>query len=153
MNLIQRPEIFAKYHNAFPREHPATQIVVHGTGGGSGSLALIDGWILTPTFERAAAYRNGEGFSFNIDYDGTIYQFTDPRQWWHYHSSSWRGYRDAQGNPDRQREYDSWTIGIELMNPAARPHENEAPYTEAQYQALLELIIGELLPEIPTISS
>ncbi|MBP7735973.1 MAG: N-acetylmuramoyl-L-alanine amidase [Spirochaetes bacterium] len=146
MNIIQRPEVFEKYHNGFERTRSIRIVVIHGTEGGASSHELIDGWILKDTFERAKAYRNGEGFNYNIDYDGTINQFTDPALWWHYHSSTWRGLQD------RQNEYDAYTVGIELMNPARWNDPlgpNGAPYTGPQYESLFELLMAKLLPENP----
>jgi hypothetical protein len=139
-----------KYHNGIERIHPIKQVVVHGTAGGANSAALIDRWILTPKFERAQAYKNGEGFNLNIDYDGTINQFSDPKKYWYYHSSSWRGLKN------RQDEYDATTVGIEFMNKANWTHPlgpNGLPYTDEQYKAFLEYFILKLYPENPNIDS
>lgn len=135
MNIINRPDVFNKFHNGMEREdaYPPDKIIIHGTGGGASAYSLIDGWILTPGFERAQAYRNGEGFPYLIDRNGDVIQLCDPAKYWQYHTGTWV--------PGREYQHDMKTIGIELVNP--QPN-NQVEYTAAQYASLIELIIGTL---------
>lgn len=135
MNIINRPDVFNKFHNGMERDeaYSPDKIIIHGTGGGASAYSLIDGWILTPGFERAQAYRNGEGFPYLIDRNGDVIQLCDPELYWQYHSGTWV--------PGREFQHDMKTIGIELINP--QPN-NQVEYTAAQYASLIELIIGTL---------
>ena len=137
MEIIKRHDVFDKFH---PTEDDKKKfrrakienidtIIIHGTGGGDSSKALIDGWIMSNHFERAAAYTAGEGFPFNIDVNGDVYELCDPYEYWQYHSGTW--------SPKMPVQEDMYTIGIELMNPHP---ENQSGYSVGQYAALLDLI-------------
>lgn len=123
MKIIFKPEIWDKFHNGFKRMVPPNRIIVHGTGGGKSAQALFN-WILGSKFERAQAYRNGEGFPFLVDRNGDIYQLQDPKTIWAYHSSTGR--------------MDERTIGIETVNPDP---DNNAEYTDSQAASLIDLIL------------
>jgi hypothetical protein len=123
MKIFFKPEIFEKFHNGFERKTAPDRIIVHGTGGGQSAQALFN-WILGPEFERAQAYKNGEGFPFLIDRNGDIYQLQDPATTWAYHSSTGR--------------MDQKTIGIETVNPDPG---NNAEYTDSQIESLAGLIL------------
>lgn len=138
MNIINRPEVFNKFNNGFERdeEYPIDKIIIHGTGGGADAHSLIDGWILTDRFERAQAYRNGEGFPYLIDRNGDIINLCNTIKYWQYHSGTWV--------PGREYQHDMKTIGIELVNP--HPN-NQVEYKGEQYAALIEFVIGTLLEQ------
>ena len=128
--MIKKYGIYDKYKNGFKRDNPPNQIVIHGTGGGASAQSLFD-WILGNKFERADAYRGGEGFPYLIDRNGDIYELSDPAKIWQYHSGT--------------GGHDKWTIGIELVNPSGG---NLAEYTAQQYGELCKLIV-RLLSEFP----
>lgn len=129
MNLKKNTTIRNKYFKGYDRtsngqEVMVNEIVIHGTGGGASADAMIK-WMMGG--ERGKEYARGVAlYHYLIDYDGTVIEIIDPKKWV-YHSSS--------------GSHDMKTIGIEMMN---RDPQNRNPYTEAQYKALLELLI-ELL--------
>lgn len=97
-----------------------SEIVIHGTGGGTNAASLLR-WILAG--ERAEEYKKGIGlFHYLIDRDGTIYKLYSLEKWM-YHSSS--------------GQHDKCTVGIELMNPSTN---NQVEYTVEQYKSLAELV-------------
>ena len=105
-----------------------TEVVVHGTGGGSTPDALVS-WVLGG--ERRADYEMGISlFHYTIGRDGKVIQILDPK-YWCYHSSS--GQHDAE------------TIGIELLNPDSGNH---GTYTDEQYKSLNTLIFKYLKPRM-----
>jgi hypothetical protein len=133
MNLIQDNRLKQKY-KGFPRSlYDVSAIIVHGTGGGESSKAVID-WMSSETCERAEMYKQGIGlFPYSINWNGDIYNLM-PVMDWYYHSDA--------GNFDRN------TIGIELLNKGIG---NSQPYTDAQYTALFELI-KQLINTFPGIA-
>jgi N-acetyl-anhydromuramyl-L-alanine amidase AmpD len=132
MEIKTNNSIREKYIIGFQRSSPPTEIVIHGTGGGSTGQGMID-WMMDG--ERAAEYRKGIAlFHYLNDRDGTVTEIIDPALWV-YHSSS--------------GAHDMTTIGIEHMNPDAR---NQAQYTDEQYQSDCDLIIM-LLKKYPLINS
>jgi hypothetical protein len=136
MNVIKRSDVFNKFHNGMERidSYAIDKIIIHGTGGGASAYALLDGWILTPGFERARAYRNGEGFPYLVDRNGDIIELCDTDKYWQYHSGTWV--------PGKSYQHDMSTIGIELVNPHPT---NQVEYKPDQYASLIEFIIGTLL--------
>jgi N-acetyl-anhydromuramyl-L-alanine amidase AmpD len=111
-----------KYHEGFERKpEDISQIVIHGTGGGSSAESLIR-WM--DTGERSEDYKKGIAlFHYLIDYNGDVYNIIDPSKWV-YHSSS--------------GAHDKKTIGIELMNKNVN---NEDVYTLSQYKSLCDIIL------------
>jgi len=123
MILIQDLRLRQKYHGMSRSISDINEITVHGSGGGSSSMALIN-WMAGENCERKEFYLKGIGlFPFTIDFDGKIYQLM-PVNDWYYHSDAGL--------------HDSHTIGIEMMNSGAG---NTGKYTDAQYAALNELIL------------
>ncbi len=128
--MIKKYDIYEKYHNGFPRTEQPNQIVIHGTGGGANAQALFN-WILGDHFERAAAYKGGEGFPYLVDKNGDVYELADPAKVWQYHSGT--------------GIHDKTTIGIECVNSNGG---NLDTYSAAQYSGLCKLIM-HLLDEFP----
>ena len=94
------------------------EIVVHGTGGGDGTVDQFVAWQLGGEF--ASDYNKGIGLvHFVIGRDGQIVQTIDPHRFWTWHSTSYM--------------HDQFTVGIELCNPS---FSNSTPYTNEQYAAL-----------------
>ena len=114
-------KIRTKYHMGFDREgEPITEIVIHGTGGGSSASGLIN-WMLTAG--RPSEYKKAIAlFHYLIDTDGETTEIISPENWV-FHSSS--------------GQHDKTTIGIEHINSDAH---NDKEYTAAQYAALIKLI-------------
>lgn len=134
MEIIKSIEITQKWHQGFNRNFDDIQeIVIHGTGGGSSSDALIS-WMLSG--ERQESYKKGIGlFHFFINFTGDIFQFADLNKWY-YHSTCGK--------------HDKHTIGIELLNSSAN---NSNVYTKYQYKYLFELIFDNLLLNFKNIKS
>lgn len=108
------------------REKQPTEIVIHGTGGGS-KKGIIK-WMLNPGKWKEERYNKGIGlFHYLIGRDGSITEIINPN-YWVYHSTS--------GSHDKK------TIGIELVNPSKT---NKRKYTEKQYIALIDLIKNNLM--------
>lgn len=121
MNIIVNTSVREKYMDGFKRPGPVTEIVLHGTGGGSTAKGMIN-WMLAG--ERAAEYKRGIAlFHYIIGCDGEIIEIINPSRWV-YHSSS--GIHDKE------------TIGIEHINPDAK---NQDDFTDEQYRADLNLIL------------
>ena len=119
-----------------------TEIVIHGTGGGTSVKALVD-WMFGGQF--ADKYNNGVGlFHYVIgrgdskgeEQDGLVAEIIDPDYWVHHGTSGQRG---AQVQ-----------IGIELMNPS---NINSTKYTDAQYESLYRLIFEVLIKRYPAIKT
>ena len=103
MNIIVNTSIREKYMAGFPRPGQVTEIVIHGTGGGSTSKAMIN-WIMGG--EREKEYRRGIAlFHYLIGREGGITEIINPSKWV-YHSSS--GIHDKE------------TIGIDHINLDAK---------------------------------
>ena len=138
MNLIVDDRIQKKYFYPTPEGFLRTindinQIVIHGSGGGASSQALIN-WLLTDE-EHGKLLRQGEGlFHYTIDLNGDIYNIL-PADVWCYHSDAGL--------------YDKRSIGIEMVNIGV---ENSAGYTDEQYKALQDLIVT-LCQDAPSINS
>lgn len=99
----------------------ALEIVVHGTGGGDGTIKQFVNWQLGG--ELAANWNKGIGLvHFVVGRDGQIVQTIDPHRFWTWHSTSYM--------------HDQFTVGIELCNPSLS---NSTPYTNEQYSALAGL--------------
>lgn len=97
------------------------EIVVHGTGGGDGTIEQFVDWQLGG--EQKANWNRGIALvHFVIGRNGAIVQTIDPDLFWTWHSTSYM--------------HDQFTVGIELCNVSAS---NAAPYTDAQYTALAGL--------------
>lgn len=131
--MIINKSIREKYHRGFDREgEDITEIVLHGTGGGSSSVGLIN-WMLSAG--RPSEYKRGIAlFHYLIDLDGEVTEIISPDNWV-FHSSS--------------GQHDKNTIGIEHIN--ADPH-NGNEYTAAQYAALIKLL-SVLTKKYPTINT
>ena len=130
--MIYNKTIREKYHQGYLRNRPITEIVIHGTGGGSGANGMI---VWMENGERAEEYKKGVAlFHYLIDRNGDQYEIIDPGRWV-YHSSS--------------GAHDETTIGIENINPSPN---NDAEYTDAQYDSLAALVL-KLLEEYPSIKS
>ena len=115
------------------RTNPITEIVLHGTAGGTTAEGLLL-WMLSG--ERAKEYYKGIAlFHYAIDRDEPhIVEIIDP-SYWVYHSSS--------GSHDKE------TIGIELVNPSKT---NRAEYTDNQYEMVFNLVFKHLLQTYPSIN-
>jgi hypothetical protein len=114
------------------RSKPLTEIVIHGTGGGSTVNGLLK-WMMSGA--RAKDYNRGIGlFHYAIGHSGSAVELVDPR-FWVYHSSSGR--------------HDRLTIGIELLNTS---RSNSDPYTDKQYEKLFILIFDYLMNTYPSIN-
>lgn len=130
--MIINTTIREKYHSGFERTKPITEIVIHGTGGGSNAESLLS-WM--EDGERGEDYKKGVAlFHYLNDRNGNVYNIIDPERWV-YHSSS--------------GAHDEKTIGIENVNPDAS---NNLGYTDAQYDALEGLIL-QLLNDYSDINS
>lgn len=135
--IIVDRQVRQKYQRGWvnkPREAslPVTEFVVHGTAGGTDVNAFLR-WMMNG--ERAAEYLKGIAlFHYFIGRGGEIVEIIDP-QFWVWHSSSGR--------------HDKQTIGVELINPSKI---NDAVYTDAQYTALVALIVHETLPAYPALT-
>lgn len=105
----------------FPRKlEDVSEIVIHGTGGGTTAASLIK-WMLSGG--RAEEYKKGIAlFHFLVDRSGEIVKLYDISRWM-YHSSS--------------GQHDKCTIGIEMMNPSGN---NQTEYTTEQYNSLADLV-------------
>ena len=133
MEIIKNRTIREKYHQGFNRTKDISEIIIHGTGGGSSSKGLMR-WMLNGG--RAREYRRGVAlFHYIIDFDGKVIEIIDTDRWV-YHSSS--------------GIHDEVTIGIELMNP---DFANNAAFTNEQYNSLHSLIFDVLLYKYPTIDT
>jgi len=105
----------------FVRPSLPTELVIHGTGGGSSSDKFIN-WMIGG--ERSKEYEKGVAlFHYLNDRDGAITEIISPDRWV-YHSSS--------------GSHDAVTIGVEHINPNSK---NETYYTDNQYKADIELIV------------
>jgi len=114
------------------RKKPITEVVIHGTAGGSSTTGLLR-WMYNG--ERARDYRRGISlFHYAIGVKGDIVEVIDPEFWVH-HSSCGR--------------HDKVTIGIELLNPSK---DNSKKYSEFQYASLHSLIFDRLLKLYPSIT-
>ena len=99
----------------------ALEIVVHGTGGGDGTIKQFVDWQLAGELKNN--WNKGIGLvHFVIGRDGQIVQTIDPHKFWTWHSTSYM--------------HDRFTVGIELCNPS---FSNSTPYTNEQYVALAGL--------------
>ncbi len=96
-----------------------SMVVLHYTGMRTGEEALER--MLDPEAEVSAHYM--------IEEDGTVFRLVDEdKRAWHAGKSFWRG----------QRDINSASIGIELVNPG---HEwGYRPFTDAQMSSLLPLL-------------
>jgi N-acetyl-anhydromuramyl-L-alanine amidase AmpD len=126
MNIQVIDKIRNKYHSGFDRDtSDINEIVIHGTGGGSSAINLIN-WMLNSG--RAEEYKKGIAlFHYLIDFNGDVFEIINPIRWV-YHSSSGK--------------HDMNTIGIEIMNKSAN---NDDEPTGEQYGALLDLISNNLM--------
>ena len=132
-NVVIESRIATKFASGIkPRYSAITEVVIHGTAGGSNAQGLIN-WMLSG--EKDAEYSQGIAlFHYAIDRDGTVYEIINPDRGWVWHSSS--------------GAHDELTIGIELINPSSA---NAAEYTNPQYHALARLILNVLVLKYPTI--
>lgn len=130
MKINDRTDISKKFFDGFERTKNIEYVIVHGTAGGD-TLNFVYNTKLESDLGKG--YQKGIGlFHFLIEPSGKIYQIMDTDVWCHHASC---------GKEDMK------TIGIELQNPDSH---NAKPYTEEQYQSLLELF--EYLKEkYPTI--
>lgn len=135
VNITIDRQIRTKYQSGWItkiRNQPITEVVIHGTAGGSETTNLLR-WMYNG--ERGAEYMKGIAlFHYLIGRDGEIIEIIDPA-YYVYHSTS--------GAHDKQ------TIGIEMMNPDKM---NASNYTDAQYQSLFKLIFDYLMKLYPTIN-
>ncbi|HRZ18959.1 MAG TPA: N-acetylmuramoyl-L-alanine amidase [Methanofastidiosum sp.] len=137
VNIIIDKQVRTKYQSGWikkVRKKPITEIVIHGTAGGTTAEGMLL-WMLQG--ERAEEYYKGEAlFHYLIDRDQpNIVEVLDTA-YYVYHSSSGK--------------HDLETIGIECINPSKT---NREPLTENQYKILFNLIFNHLLPNFPTIKS
>lgn len=103
---------------------PIRYIILHGTGMVSEQAAL----------ERLCSVAHPVSCHYFIGADGNLYQLVEDKEIaWHAGVSQW--------GKDKSLNFTS--LGIELFNPSAG---NQVPYTEAQYQRLIELL-EYLLPK------
>lgn len=133
--------IRAKYKKGFinkTRSKPITEVVIHGTAGGTTAAGLLN-WMYNGG--RAKEYNRGVAlFHYLIgcgkkgEKKGLLVEVLDPK-YYVYHSTS--------GRNDKQ------TIGIELLNPSKG---NRQPYTPAQYASLFKLIFEHLMVLYPAIN-
>jgi|WetSurMetagenome_2_1015567.scaffolds.fasta_scaffold02376_16 N-acetyl-anhydromuramyl-L-alanine amidase AmpD len=120
-SIIKITSIRQKYFEGFKRLNAPSEVVIHGTGGGSTAQGMID-WMLSG--EREEEYKKGIAlFHYLNDRDGKIYEIIDPDNWV-YHSSSGR--------------HDAVTIGIEHLKPDAL---NKTALTEEQYDSTVEFLV------------
>ncbi len=127
MEIIKDTKIRDRWHAGFKRELNPHTVVLHGTGGGG-----TYNWVLQGG--RKEQYKRGIAlFHYLIERDGATTEIIDPDRWV-YHSSS--------------GQFDSRTIGIELVNPSPT---NNSTYTENQYKSLFDLIFFELFERYPII--
>lgn len=116
-------------HNARPDGMAIDAIVIHCTSGDlAAALWLID--------NPDPLVRDRISWHYTIARDGSIYQhIADERRAWHATDSFYRG-RD---------DWNNFSIGVALVSDGGEP------YTEAQYQALGELIdlLGQTHPINP----
>lgn len=114
------------------RTLPIVEAVVHATGGGTTPQAMIN-WMLGG--ERAKEYNSGIAlYHYLIGRDGLIVEIIDDN-FYVFHSTS--GRHDAQ------------TLAIELINPSKN---NDASFTDAQYNSLFKLILDHIFPHHNTIT-
>ncbi len=139
--MINFNEIANKYHQGWATKlrnaNTIEEIVIHGTGGGSSAMALLQ-WMLNPGVIQEHNYNNGIGlFHYLNDFNGDMFQIL-PVEYWCYHSTS--------GNHAMKE------IGIENMNSSPT---NQNEYTVEQYKSLMELIFNmlEIYPSITRITS
>lgn len=134
-NIIIDKQIRGKYRKGWIhkiRKKPITEVVLHGTAGGTSEEAMLR-WMYNG--ERAKEYNRGVAlFHYLIGRDGDTVEVIDT-DYWVYHSSS--------------KRHDKTTIGIELINPSKM---NDAQYTADQYTSLFKLIFDHLIPTYPTIT-
>ncbi len=133
-NIVVDTRVETKYRSGVKTRYaPITEVVIHGTAGGSSAEALIN-WMLNG--ERQNDYMSGIGlFHYAIDREGIVHTIIDPKGWvWHSSSGA----------------HDQYTIGIELMNPSTS---NATPYSDAQYSALAQLIGNVLKPKYTEIKT
>lgn len=134
-NIIIDKNIRTKYKVGWinhVRKKPITEIVIHGTGGGTTTQGFLK-WMYDG--ERAADYVKGVGlFHFFVGKDGAVVETLDT-EYWVWHSTS-----DG---------HDENTIGIECLNSSKS---NRDPYTDVQYNSLFKLIFEHLVPLYPTIN-
>ena len=99
----------------------ATEIVVHGTGGGDGTIEQFVDWQLGGELKNN--WNRGIALvHYVIGRNGAIVQTVDPNRYWTWHSTSYM--------------HDTQTVGIELCNTSPS---NATPYTNEQYRALAGL--------------
>jgi len=114
------------FDDGYPRTMPVDKLVVHGTASNkNATMKGVIKWMLSfsKNSKRGKWYREGVSlFHYGICKDGTIYEIIDPHRWC-YHSSS-----GVMG--------DGGSVGVELLNESPG---NRAPYTVAQYEALVDL--------------
>ena len=127
--MINRTDIFQKFHPGFARVDSPHLITLHGTGGGVDAEALFKWYETLPTLtdkwsiNRTANLNRGIGmYHYLIDRDGTVYEMLNELKW---------AYHSHAGRNDRA------TLGIELINP---DRSNGFQYTDEQYTALNNLI-------------
>lgn len=114
------------------RKKPITEVVIHGTAGGSNAESLLK-WMAGG--ERAHEYNKGIAlFHYLIGKAGKVIEVIPPNYWVYHSSSGW---------------HDKKTIGIEMMNPSKL---NDISYTNEQYNALEKLIFDFLMPAYPTLN-
>ena len=122
MNIINDMRLQGMYHGYARAIADINEITVHGSGGGSSSMALLN-WMSSENCERKELYKKGIGlFPYTIDFNGDIYNLM-PVNNWYYHSDA--------------GQHDSHTIGIEMMNSGQG---NSGKYTNVQYASLFELM-------------
>lgn len=129
MKINIEPFIRVKYMPGFDRSlKDITEIIIHGTAGGTSAQAVIN-WMIGG--EREDLYNAGIGlFHYIIDLNGDTYEIIDSSKWV-YHSDC--------------SSHDKHTIGIEMLNTQLL---NAGSYTVKQYEALKELIV-ELIKKFP----
>lgn len=135
-NIIIDTRIRTKYRKGWIKKirtkKGITEIVLHGTGGGSSISSLLR-WMYNG--ERTKEYNKGVAlFHYAIGRDGKIVEVL-PVSHWVWHSSS--------GKHDKE------TIGIEMSNTSRL---NAHAYTDEQYDSLFSLI-EKLLKEQLTIKT
>lgn len=94
----------------------------------------------TETHSKVDPRQEGS-WHYEIDRDGTVYQFVDERDIaWHVRAADryWPEWLPDWGDYPVS-VVNEWTIGIELVSDA-QYRSSGVPYTEAQYQALVELV-------------
>jgi N-acetyl-anhydromuramyl-L-alanine amidase AmpD len=127
--MIDRTDVFKKYHPGHLRKNPVDTVVIHGTAGGENAGALFRWWhsLDTATDEwskqKLRSMKSAIGFyHYLIDREGQTYSLlAEDRFGFHSHA----GHADGTA------------IAIALVNPMAG---NADTYTDQQYHALFTLI-------------